>query len=198
LLVMPPMKSWSNEHKNVVLLGDSAHCMQNHMAQGAATAMEAGAFLGTLISDVVRGTIPLSTAITLYEQKRMPRVFTKQQVSFVNGTLNMASGSDAIKRDKASQPEIDALAQDVVRPNDALPRTYRSWQLGFSPISVPSVMYYDAEGDAEQAVLEYLQQNTEMDERTLVTKGLWERWWGVVDDNGMKGPEVRINGVSKL
>lgn len=31
LLVLPPMKTWSNEHKNVVLLGDAAHCMQNHM-----------------------------------------------------------------------------------------------------------------------------------------------------------------------
>ena len=31
LLVLPPMKSWSNEHKNVVLAGDAVHCMQNHM-----------------------------------------------------------------------------------------------------------------------------------------------------------------------
>jgi salicylate hydroxylase len=34
LLVLPPMKTWSNEHKNVVLLGDAAHCMQNHMVCG--------------------------------------------------------------------------------------------------------------------------------------------------------------------
>jgi salicylate hydroxylase len=33
LLVLPPMKTWSNEHKNVVLLGDAAHCMQNHMVR---------------------------------------------------------------------------------------------------------------------------------------------------------------------
>jgi salicylate hydroxylase len=31
LLVLPPMKTWANEHKNVALLGDAAHCMQNHM-----------------------------------------------------------------------------------------------------------------------------------------------------------------------
>jgi len=31
LLVLPPMKTWSNDRKNVVLLGDAAHCMQNHM-----------------------------------------------------------------------------------------------------------------------------------------------------------------------
>jgi salicylate hydroxylase len=31
LLVIPPTKTWSNEHKNVVLLGDAIHSMQNHM-----------------------------------------------------------------------------------------------------------------------------------------------------------------------
>jgi salicylate hydroxylase len=31
LLVVPPTKTWSNEHKNVVLLGDAIHSMQNHM-----------------------------------------------------------------------------------------------------------------------------------------------------------------------
>jgi salicylate hydroxylase len=37
LLVLPPMKTWSNESKNVVLLGDAAHCMQNHMVSLAGT-----------------------------------------------------------------------------------------------------------------------------------------------------------------
>lgn len=35
LLVLPPLKTWSNEHKNVVLLGDAAHCMQNHMVRNS-------------------------------------------------------------------------------------------------------------------------------------------------------------------
>jgi salicylate hydroxylase len=41
LLVLPPMKSWSNEHKNVVLLGDAAHCMQNHMVRHPPAVVEA-------------------------------------------------------------------------------------------------------------------------------------------------------------
>lgn len=45
LLVTGPLDSWSNAEKNVVLVGDSAHSMVNHMAQGAATSMEDGAFL---------------------------------------------------------------------------------------------------------------------------------------------------------
>lgn len=45
LLVTGPLDSWSNSEKNAVLLGDAAHSMVNHMAQGAATSMEDGAFL---------------------------------------------------------------------------------------------------------------------------------------------------------
>lgn len=33
LLVLPPAETWSNQKKNVVLLGDAAHCMQNHMVR---------------------------------------------------------------------------------------------------------------------------------------------------------------------
>jgi salicylate hydroxylase len=160
--------------------------------------MEDGAFLGTVVGEVVRGSITVPEAIGLYEKKRMPRVWTKQQVSFVNGTLNMAGGEMAERRNRASRPEIDALTQDVVRPNKSLPPQYRPWQLGFSPISVPSVMYFDAECDAEQAVLEHLQNTTPMDETTLVTKGLWDRWWGSVENNGMGNQQGMANGSSKL
>ena len=38
LLVLPPMKTWANEHKDVVLLGDAAHCMQNHMVNTVSAA----------------------------------------------------------------------------------------------------------------------------------------------------------------
>lgn len=31
LLVVPPTTTWSNEYKNVVLMGDAIHSMQNHM-----------------------------------------------------------------------------------------------------------------------------------------------------------------------
>jgi salicylate hydroxylase len=160
--------------------------------------MEDGAFLGVVIGEVVRGTITVPEAIELYEKKRMPRVWTKQQVSFVNGTLNMVGGDVAKRRNAASLPEIEALAQDVIRPNKTLPPQYRSWQLGFSPISVPSVMYFDAECDAEQAVLEHLQNTTPVDEKTLVSKGLWDRWWGFVYNNGLQDQQAKVKSASKL
>lgn len=159
--------------------------------------MEDGAFLGVVVGEVVRGTISIPEAIELYEKKRMPRVWTKQQISFINGTLNMADGEAAKKRNLASRPEIDALAKNVCHPMASLPPQYRSWRLATSPISVPSVMYFDAEGDAEQAVLEHLQNTTPMDQESLVTQGMYDRWWGLVYDNGIDHQTKMSNGSCK-
>jgi len=38
--------------EDVVLMGDAAHSMVNHMAQRAATSMEDGAFWGDVIKEV--------------------------------------------------------------------------------------------------------------------------------------------------
>lgn len=85
LMVTGPLETWSNQARNVVLMGDAAHSMVNHMAQGAATSMEDGAFLGKVIAEVVRGILSLPEAIHIYEKTRMPRAWTKQQASFTAG-----------------------------------------------------------------------------------------------------------------
>jgi salicylate hydroxylase len=61
--------------------------MVNHMAQGAATSMEDGAFLGRAIGAVVQGRISMKEAIHIYEKTRMPLAHVKQQVSFLNGAI---------------------------------------------------------------------------------------------------------------
>jgi salicylate hydroxylase len=202
LLTMPVLKSWSNEHKNVVLLGDSCHCMQNHMGQGAATAIEDGVFLGRVLSEVVHGVLTLSEAVSLYEQKRMPRVWTKQQVSFVSGELNMCSDKqDLDKRNRSSLPEV---AGSNVTLNGSLkhgekhnsepgfpilPPSYRSWQMFSSIDTVPSIFYYDAEADADNAVFEFLQSrdqvNGHVDEFTMVSRELARKCWRATDFNGI-------------
>jgi salicylate hydroxylase len=57
------------------------------MAQGAATSLEDGAFLGTVFGRVVKGELTVSEALDLYEKARMPKADYKQQVSFVNGAI---------------------------------------------------------------------------------------------------------------
>jgi salicylate hydroxylase len=61
--------------------------MTNHMAQGAATSMEDGAFLARTLAKVVEGRINLAQAIEIYEKSRMPKAYYKQQVSFLNGAI---------------------------------------------------------------------------------------------------------------
>ncbi|KAJ9604240.1 hypothetical protein H2200_011074 [Cladophialophora chaetospira] len=191
LLVMPPMERWSNEYRNVVLLGDAAHCMQNHMGQGAATAIEDGVFLGRALSEVVRGSITIPEAVSIYENKRIPRAWTKQQVSFVSGELNMCSDpADLAKRDASSQPEVQGLKNGEAKSKfPSLPPEYRSWQMFDSPESVPGIFYYDAEGDADNAVCEFLQtsdrDNGGVDGLTMVSKALSKKWWSTVDVNGL-------------
>ena len=128
LLVTGPLDSWSSAAKNVVLMGDAAHSMVNHMAQGAATSMEDGAFLGRVISEVVRGVITLPEAISIYEKTRMPRVWVKQQASFTAGEVYMCSGENASIRDASSLPEVSLALRNVTN-RESPDAKYRSWNL---------------------------------------------------------------------
>jgi salicylate hydroxylase len=182
LLQMPPLKSWSNSHKNVVLLGDAAHCMQNHMAQGAATAVEDGAFLGRIASEIVRGVISIREGIQLYEERRMPKAWIKQQITFVSGLVNMTPERMS-ERNQASAPEVQAANENRIN-HRALSPTYRSWQFYCTPETVPGVFFYDAEGDADSAVCEYLCSHGEISDLEMLSLSLKDKWWGYIDDNG--------------
>lgn len=60
-----------------------------------------------------------------------------------------------------------------------------------SPASVPGVLYYDAEGDADWAVGEYLMGkpgeggDNEWDPEAMVSRRLLRSWWSAVWDNGV-------------
>lgn len=89
-------------------MGDAAHSMVNHMAQGAATAMEDGAFLGKCIGAIVQGKLILAEAIKVYETKRMPNAYMKQQVSFINGTIwHLPDGPQSRQRGAAMAAEME-------------------------------------------------------------------------------------------
>ncbi|KAJ5459506.1 uncharacterized protein N7458_001058 [Penicillium daleae] len=182
LLQMPPMKSWSNKHGNVVLMGDAVHCMQNHMAQGAATAVEDGAFLGRIVSEVIRGTISVNEGVSLYEKQRIPKSWIKQQISHVSGLMNMATHTT--ERDNASVPEVLAAFQNRVNPVKP-PPTYRSWQFYCSSDTVPGIFYYDAEGDADAAVCEYLTSRGPVNADEMLSENLRDKWTGYARNNGI-------------
>lgn len=141
LLVTGPLETWSSREKNVVLMGDAAHSMVNHMAQGAATSMEDGAFLGVVLSHVLRGDLSLPDAIGVYERGRMPLADNKQQVSFLNGAIwHLPDGPQQEARDAAMRPELSG--EPILRS----PNLYGD------PKTVLEVYGYDAQAHAEREV----------------------------------------------
>lgn len=167
-MVTGPMESWSSRQKNVVLMGDAAHSMVNHMAQGAATAMEDGAFLAKCIAKVVEGKIRIDEAVRIYEQERMPKAYMKQQVSFLNGAIwHLPDGPEQGARDNAMSPELDGKYY------------VRSSNLYGDPQTVLDVYGYDAEAHADSALGKYLNEGRDpSDPVTKITPAVFEKYMG--------------------
>lgn len=147
--------------------------------------MEDGIFLGRILGEVVRGVVDLDTAVHLYEKKRIPRAFHKQQAAFTQGETVSVQGKEMLARDGNMEPEVKAWDVNAVRPN-LLPATYRSWLLYVNPQTIPSILYYDAESDADFAVDEWLMNHNDIDPKTHVSHGLRKKWWRTVEDNGLQ------------
>ena len=156
LLVTGPLESWSSPEKNVVLIGDAAHSMVNHMAQGAATSMEDGAFLARCLNLVIDGRATIPDAISIYEKGRMPKASYKQQVSFLNGWLWLLP-------DGPAQQARDARM--AVELKGEVPM--RSPNLYGDPTSVQDCYNYDAERHADEEISAWL--NNGSAERDAVT-----------------------------
>jgi len=147
--------------------------------------MEDGAFLGRVLKEVRNGVISLPEAIHLYEKTRMPRAWIKQQASFVEGGIYMADDVRAQARDESSKASVQqTAAQTEVVALQSKPRVTgpdvdsRSWDLWGAPETVQSIFSYDPEGDADNAVLTYLQEKSTWDRTTGVSRGLEEKWTG--------------------
>lgn len=194
LLQMPRMKTWSNQRKNVVILGDAAHSMQNHIGQGAGTAVEDAAFLGRVVSEVVRGVITFPEAVRLYEKNRIPRSWTKQQASLISGQMGMDEHRIP-ERIRSTQPDIKLYdARGASQP--PMPPTYRPWPMYCNAYTVPGIFFYDAEGEADFAVCELLQDKSNVDEQSFVADKLEAKWWGHVENNGLRIDSI-VEGVER-
>ena len=165
LRVVGPLKSWSSPSRNVVLIGDAAHGMVNHMAQGAATSMEDGAFLAKTVGEAAKGSMTIAEAVGLYERERMPKACMKQQVSFINGAIWMfPDGPEQEARDACMAPEL--RGEQLIRS----PNLYGD------PATVLEVYGYDVEAHAESAIAAYLQRRESADPKTGVTKPLENKY----------------------
>jgi salicylate hydroxylase len=116
----------------------------------------------------------------------MPRAWAKQQASFVNGAIFMAEEEPRGRlRDEASAASVaETPAMAEVRSLDTKASITGpdanaiSPNLWGAPETVQSIFGYDPEGDADFAVVKYLQETRPWDRVTGVSHGLEEKWTG--------------------
>lgn len=81
---VPELHSWSNRSGKMVLLGDAAHSMSPHAAQGSAMAIEDAAVLAECLSHFKED---VSGAANAYESIRKPRVHRIAKIARGNGDV---------------------------------------------------------------------------------------------------------------
>ncbi len=108
-----PLKTWASHSGKTVLLGDAAHAMSPHAAQGSAMAIEDAAVLGECLSHF---KIPeeLSAATDAYQAIRRPRVEHVQEIARGNGDMwVMPDGTEQQARDTRSKEMMGKYDQEL-------------------------------------------------------------------------------------
>jgi salicylate hydroxylase len=89
--------------------------MVNHMAQGVATSMEDGVFLGVGLKPVVEGRMALRDAVALYEKERMSLARMKQEISFLNGAIWHLPDGDGGESEESLASRMDGAMRAELR-----------------------------------------------------------------------------------
>jgi salicylate hydroxylase len=100
LRVHAPLPTWT--HESVALIGDACHPTLPHLAQGAAQAIEDGAVIATVLSQLP-DTSPdsINKALRVYEKVRKDRAETLVELAAASGrALHLGDGAAKEERDK--------------------------------------------------------------------------------------------------
>ncbi|HJT56860.1 MAG TPA: FAD-dependent oxidoreductase [Ktedonobacteraceae bacterium] len=112
----PPTDNWTRHH--ITLLGDAAHPMLQHIAQGACQAIEDAVYLADAMSSQ-QGDV--KSAFRLYQQERIPRTARVQRSARLFGDIIHSDGLTALLRNVLfSQRTPDDL-------------TYTDWFYAYQP-----------------------------------------------------------------
>jgi salicylate hydroxylase len=93
------LNTWSSRSGRTVLLGDAAHAMSPHAAQGGAMAMEDAAVLSEVLAQL-ETLDDLPRLVRLYERLRKPRVARVAAIAKRNGeSWMLPDGAEQMDRD---------------------------------------------------------------------------------------------------
>jgi salicylate hydroxylase len=111
----PSLPTWRSENGRVVLLGDAAHAMTPHAAQGAAMTIEDAEVLGLCIAKC-KSVDDIPHATGAYEQIRKERCERVQEIARDNATtFSMADGGEQEGRDEKLREVKARLLAEVER-----------------------------------------------------------------------------------
>lgn len=138
LVDLPMLSHWvSPISGKVALIGDAAHAMLPHLAQGAAQAMEDSACLGVLFSQV-QSKDEIPHLLRLYEKIRKPRAERFQKGSAENGEVwHLPDGEYQIARDismKMTHEERESSPK-VKNVNQWSDPSVLSWMFGYNVVT---------------------------------------------------------------
>lgn len=109
---IPSLETWSSKSGRCVLLGDAAHAMSPHVAQGGAMAIEDAAVLGECLASV-GSEYDLKRATSVYYDIRHPRVSRVAQLAKWNGSsLILEDGPQQRMRDEGFAAATRAGAEN--------------------------------------------------------------------------------------
>lgn len=154
---LPVLSNWISPSGRICVIGDAAHAMLPYLAQGAATAVEDGATLGVLFSDV-KSVDDIPFLLNLYEKIRRPRCEKIQKGAYENSDIwHMPDGDDQIARDKAmkaddvlvnkeSAPEVHEVKKlaPLTNPNQWSDGNFQPWLFGHDAIKVAKIRLTEA------------------------------------------------------
>ncbi|GAN07197.1 salicylate hydroxylase [Mucor ambiguus] len=154
---LPVLSHWVSPSGRVVLIGDAAHAMLPYLAQGAAQAIEDGATLGVLFSQI-ESVDEIPDLLKLYEKIRRPRAEKIQKGALDNGDIwHMPDGDDQIARDKAMKIVVsDDTVQKVhvKNPNQWSDGDFQPWLFGHDAIQVARKALNDKKNGYNSSSLE--------------------------------------------
>ncbi|KAF2265441.1 FAD/NAD(P)-binding domain-containing protein [Lojkania enalia] len=97
---MPAEMNWMHPSGKFLLIGDAAHAMPPHLAQGATACIEDAAFLGCVFAKV-KSIQDVGDALRIFQHNRKPRVMAISRRSAQAGHIwALADGLDQEKRDQ--------------------------------------------------------------------------------------------------
>lgn len=110
----PRLDTWRSKHGRIVLLGDAAHAMIPHAAQGLSQGIEDGISLARMLQGGREGCEEITAITEAWEGLRKPRAELFVQRSLNNATLrSLPDGQAQMARDEHIIKSSHATPQDV-------------------------------------------------------------------------------------